>query len=1136
MFANILFYGCPGSGLGNKLQFVFLLLFTLYATRASGFKVSTHIYLGQELVNDLKTCSQENGFPCVNIIDNDGKLQPARVRSAVAAAINGNEKTFLTGTLGPDAFADILSGQLITHPGLFNDEDGTITGFGTGDWVDHLIRNARSGEELAFALGFACHAAADVFAHTYVNQFAGDYYELTDGEIDVEIRHMMIETFISEHNPRLKDHTGQELAMMYQYLGGGTKVYAPIDFVRRTLVANDVANQELGRNMGGSLLRGLNKITSELTNSLFKKDYPFDFAATVRKYMDPSRPMKPLTEWLTQTRRDLQGAGIVQRLEIIILQAVGYYWAGIQLDANEAAKAAELTNKLSNLLGKSGREIINAKREIDGLVNKVIENHNKQVLAGIAALQGFHRQLANAFKIFLDAEDSVEDFARKVTEKKDILETLLAEKTCDVIKQCKEIVELVPRSRVVAKTCRETKREIKRVCNRVSLGFFPHCKIFKRLGIKTRFCKKVEKFENRCEDKVEEVTRTWDCSKVERWIERVTRPDLACEAAKESCQVTLQVLRAKQTAARNAVNAAVGIHRGAIEALSFAEKKVQAALKAFYNGTVYIQNIERQTRRTVQSFSSNQLELVRKSLLDLRSHMEEWRDQTRAATNDWISANAQAMLNSVSIDKDNAGIAEPLMDWINCRLPTVVLPIPVAATASICEPLKLAKKLHDEISRIEDNIIKALADSDFPFISDVAGEFLEFKESAPYIASSLIQKIVEKVIPTDRLPDINLLHHAVASKHSDRKMNEQFASDSTTKRLVTFPVENRGTIIDHMRVDMGLTGSDDHEPFVVQNFNPAHNALQLMKLSLLAGSDLNVFTKAMGHPDPLFNNSISSILSPWLRSIDGNHQWLPVSPPYLRKEALADKKWKNSFCKKEPFDVHRRFQKTALPLYSNAEAKRLIFDRIFKGPLSISLESNAGGFAEIRPQDYMYKPTFDNAFPNIEPVGVVCPEAALPPNGESRTLYNSDIHALGVGNTWDPNGSELFNTNVEPFVGIMHQRALIKSRNYWGAASYNFDTNWGVNFDFSNARTLKLSAASRSGPRELIIQLYGEGQETAKLAVDVDRIYDIYEFEIDDFKDSDVNFDFSKVKGMIFGISEENSDVTIDIDSILVQK
>ncbi|KAJ6437582.1 Galactose-binding domain-like protein [Purpureocillium lavendulum] len=1112
---------------------------TLYATLPHGFKVSTHIYLGQELINDLKTCSQKNGFDCVNIIDNNGQVHPTQIRTTVAEAITANEKTFLTGTLGPDAFADILSGQLIIHPGLFNEDDGTITGFGTGDWVDHLIRNAQSPEELAFAMGFAGHAAADVFAHSYVNQFAGDVYELRDGEIDVETRHMMVETYISEHNPRLKDHNGQELGMMYQYLGEGSNVYAPIDFIRRILVANDVANQELGRRKGGALLRGLNKITTELTNSLYKKDYAFDIEATVRKYIASSSTLKPLTEWLAETRRELEGAGIVQQLEIIILQSVAYYWAGVQLDANEAALAAELTNKLSNLLGKSGREIINAKDEIDGLMNKVVESHNQQVLAGIETVQSFHKHLANVFQNYLVAEQYVADFGRKVTETKDVYETLLAEKACDVIQQCPDIVKVIPPSQLVAKTCEETKRVTNRVCKDVFVGFAPHCEVFKKLGFLKKHCKDVKKFQNRCEDLAKDVTRKWDCSFVKEWTETLTQPDLPCRAARDACHVTLQVLRAKQEFANKAYNEAVRIHTGTLETLANEDKIVQDSLKAFYDATVYLQSIERQARQAIQSFTSNQLELVRKSLLDLRAHVEEWRDQSIAATNDWISANAQAMLNSVSADKDNVGVAGPIMDWLKCRLPTVVLPIPVAATESICEPLRLVKRIHGEIARIENDVIKSLAGAQFPFISDVAAAFLRFKESAPYIASSLIQNIAEEAIPTDsQQPDMSLLHHAFTSKHSDTKRNEQFARDSTAKHLITFPVQKlTGTIIDHMRVDMGLTGSDDHEPFAVQNFNPARNALQLMKLSLLGGSDLNAFTKAMNYPNPLFNDSLTNLLSPWLRSIDGNHQWLPVAPAYLRKEALADWQWKSSYCPKEHDDVRRRFQKEPLPLYSDEDAKRLIFNRIFKGPLSISLENNTGGFPDLRPRDYMYKPTPDNSFPNIQPVGVLCSEGGAAFTGpESSIIYNSDTYALGVGHAWDANDSELFNTNSEPFVGSMHQRALIKCRNYWGAASYNFDTDWGVNFDFSNARTLKLSAASRSGPHQLIIQLYGEQQQTAKLAVDVDRLYNVYVFEIADFKQPDFNFDFSKVKGIIFAISEEHSDVTIDVDSIQVHK
>jgi hypothetical protein len=186
----------------------------------------------------------------------------------------------------------------------------------------------------------------------------------------------------------------------------------------------------------------------------------------------------------------------------------------------------------------------------------------------------------------------------------------------------------------------------------------------------------------------------------------------------------------------------------------------------------------------------------------------------------------------------------------------------------------------------------------------------------------------------------------------------------------------------------------------------------------------------------------------------------------------------------------------------------------------------------------MYQPTPENSFPNLQIIGpsvAAIMEGPTPHVAESSAIYDSETHTPGEGGTWDPNGSTVFNANLEPFVGFTHQRAVLKSRKFWGAASYSFDTDRSRTFDFTNARMLKLSAASRSGPRQLIIQLYGENQESAKVAVDLTSMYGIYEFEIANFKEPGNVFDFSKVKGLVFAISEENSDVTIDIDSIQVQ-
>jgi hypothetical protein len=53
-----------------------------------------------------------------------------------------------------------------------------------------------SDAERAFALGHLVHAAAYVFAHTYVNRYAGDVFDIQTNE-GAARRHVRVESFIS---------------------------------------------------------------------------------------------------------------------------------------------------------------------------------------------------------------------------------------------------------------------------------------------------------------------------------------------------------------------------------------------------------------------------------------------------------------------------------------------------------------------------------------------------------------------------------------------------------------------------------------------------------------------------------------------------------------------------------------------------------------------------------------------------------------------------------------------------------------------------------------------------------------------------------------------------------------------------
>ncbi len=91
-------------------------------------------------------------------------------------------------------FPDPISGQVTVHPGI----EG---GWQTDRWLRHLLDGADNPEARAFSYGIVAHAAADIFAHTYVNAFAGDIFLLTNGEREVELRHFLLEKYIESLTP-----------------------------------------------------------------------------------------------------------------------------------------------------------------------------------------------------------------------------------------------------------------------------------------------------------------------------------------------------------------------------------------------------------------------------------------------------------------------------------------------------------------------------------------------------------------------------------------------------------------------------------------------------------------------------------------------------------------------------------------------------------------------------------------------------------------------------------------------------------------------------------------------------------------------------------------------------------------------
>jgi len=182
---------------------------------APAFGLKTHAYIADQVWQDLADCR-------LTI-----RAQEFRVPAETCRAIRGHRGEFLAGALGPDVFPDALVGQSIVHPGMPN-------GWQANDWLNLLLSRARSDEEIAFAWGYAMHFAGDVFAHSYVNNYAGGVFEIgAERTKGIELRHFRLEKYIDQHLDHAIDPAvlrvpaaflAQQL-IMYDYgAGGGPRI------------------------------------------------------------------------------------------------------------------------------------------------------------------------------------------------------------------------------------------------------------------------------------------------------------------------------------------------------------------------------------------------------------------------------------------------------------------------------------------------------------------------------------------------------------------------------------------------------------------------------------------------------------------------------------------------------------------------------------------------------------------------------------------------------------------------------------------------------------------------------------------------------------------------------------------------
>ena len=211
----------------------------LSADPAQSFGLRAHLYIGKQILNDAQDCR-------ITLPEDNEQEIPGEV----CEALKKHPGAFLAGTIGPDAFPDIVIGQSYIHPGA---EDGRKS----ADWFEMLLQAAESDEEIAFAYGNLVHASSDIFAHSYVNNYSGGVFEiLKERHKDIELRHFILEKYIDQ---RLAFDTGD-----------GIELEVPANFVVETLIETSYFSDSFTFSPGG-LIEALENPGSAAGEAFFSR-------------------------------------------------------------------------------------------------------------------------------------------------------------------------------------------------------------------------------------------------------------------------------------------------------------------------------------------------------------------------------------------------------------------------------------------------------------------------------------------------------------------------------------------------------------------------------------------------------------------------------------------------------------------------------------------------------------------------------------------------------------------------------------------------------------------------------------------------------------------------------------------------
>jgi len=889
--------------LKTYLKIILSINLFIFSCCSSALKLEGHVFVGQQIINDLES----DGMLSFTLGNRVIKIP---VKTNIKDAILNNKAEFLLGNIGPDVFPDVVVGQTTAHPGV----EG---GWKTNDWLQYLLEQVEYGEKpTAFAYGYLGHASTDVFAHTYVNQYAGDVFEIFD-EILVEKRHIMLEGFIDKHLPPLKNHQGQLLPKAHQLLTIDDNF---AEFLRDTLIYSDDVHQQYLKTETAIHLATITSFRNTL-DDIANSELWLQLDTQIAKYIALYFFDTELSE--SESAILVTAANVVidnvHSAEDDVQEALNViYDAAEKFEASGFEDVIEATNHLE----ASARDLLNSKHELENKVQsldsklrdnvcQLIGNSITDPLSvldplGIADPLNITGTILDSLPGLRDLLDPFGIFGSSDPVEPEIIATYTGNKA-----------HFLALDNAVIAPLREA-------CN--SSGSESACSVY--YAVSSSPTRQFKVIADSMSDTEVITYNKWNYSLAS--VSESNGNGVFCDSIN---------------------GAADNLQRGLLRSIQSLEHDILDQHSRLKDDVANLHAEMNKIRGHLWAMDNILFDFAQSTSQDLnpiQSYLKHWVADIDLATVEYIKATGKTMINTIdpSIHNDpDSSVFDPLQDWVSCYGLSVY-----GLGGLTCDALTEMKEIRDSIDFILALSVEA------PLPPAIREKVEELNQSIIAERDRVEQRVQDDAFEEllEYIPE-ELIELIAINDFSDTQLNAFYTLPETSsirKNLILIP-DMSERIKAEMHLNNGLLDPDKY-PVI-------RNSIVLAKLALLDYDGLRTLELDAGVPYGTLSQQTSNVVASAFTNLDGNHQWMAQSPPLPNAIGIP---YRNANAQYGTHINNNGVITNGFLLWGETVRDKL-FNSLFIGPLSPGIDfPNSVNKSKIVPDSYPYKPCNANPFPD----------------------------------------------------------------------------------------------------------------------------------------------------------------------------